>query len=56
MQHAAMMSGAGLALGTPLEVIAANRKKVSPSDQFRVGVIGCKGMGWSNMRAPLKNE
>lgn len=56
MQHAALMGGAGLALGTPLEVIAANRRKVSPSDQFRVGVIGCKGMGWSNMRAHLKMD
>jgi len=54
MQHAALVGGAGLALGTPLEVIAANRKKVAPSDEFRVGVIGCKGMGWSNMRAHLK--
>ena len=54
MQHAAMMGGAGLAFGTPLEVIAANRKKISPSDQFRIGVIGCNGMGWSNMRAHLK--
>ncbi|MGY6521214.1 MAG: Gfo/Idh/MocA family protein [Mongoliitalea sp.] len=29
--------------------------RVPASDQLNVGVIGCKGMGWSNMSALLKN-
>lgn len=29
------------------------RKFVPPSDKLRVGVIGCKGMGWSDMRSHL---
>ncbi len=37
----------------PLEALAAKRKKVSPNDKIHYGVIGCNGMGWSNMRAHL---
>jgi len=43
-------------LGTTLfgvDALLANRKLVAPSDQIRVGLIGCKGMGWSNMRSML---
>lgn len=39
-----------------LEAIAAHRKAVSPNDKIHVGVIGCNGMGWSNMRSMLKND
>lgn len=43
-------------LGTTLfsiDALMANKKLVAPSDQIRVGLIGCKGMGWSNMRSML---
>ncbi len=30
------------------------RTTISPSDKIRLGVIGCKGMGWSNMRSLLR--
>ncbi|MEM1136026.1 MAG: Gfo/Idh/MocA family oxidoreductase [Bacteroidota bacterium] len=56
VQHAAMLTGAGLASTVPLEVLARNKKRVAPSEQIRFGVIGCKGMGWSNMRAHLKMD
>lgn len=29
---------------------------VAPSDQIRFGVIGCNGMGWSNMRSHLQMD
>ena len=44
------LAAAGLGLGTSLQ---AAPRRVAPSDQLRYGVIGCKGMGWSNMRAAL---
>lgn len=32
---------------------AVQSKKIAPSDKLNVGVIGCKGMGWSNMTSML---
>lgn len=37
----------------PFSAMASNRKFVAPSDKLRYGVIGCKGMGWSDMRSHL---
>jgi predicted dehydrogenase len=31
-------------------------KTTAPSDRVRFGVIGCKGMGWADMRSALKTE
>jgi predicted dehydrogenase len=42
--------GAGLAPAAQ----AATTKAVAASDRLRFGVIGCKGMGWSDMRSALK--
>jgi predicted dehydrogenase len=51
------LTAAGIAIGVKsLELIAANRKIISPNDMINVGVIGCNGMGWSNMRSMLKND
>ena len=33
---------------------ASRHKRVSPSDEVNVGVIGANGMGWSNMQSLLK--
>jgi len=45
--------GAGLA---PAVQAAATTKAIAASDRLRFGVIGCKGMGWSDMRSALKTE
>jgi len=45
--------GAGLA---PAVQAAATTKAIAPSDRLRFGVIGCKGMGWSDMRSALKTD
>lgn len=45
---------AGLGLAMPLETIAAQRKTVGANDKIRFGVIGCNGMGWSNLRSHLQ--
>ena len=42
--------------GIPLELIASKRKNISANDKINFGVIGCKGMGWSDMRSILKNS
>ena len=38
------------------ELLAAMRKKVSPNDHIQLGVIGCNGMGFSNLVSMLKNS
>ena len=48
--------GSTLISGIPLELIAGKRKKISANDKINFGVIGCKGMGWSDMRSILKNS
>lgn len=47
-QTGAAMAGSSL---LPLSTFAKARKKVGANDKIRIGVIGCNGMGWSNMRA-----
>ena len=48
--------GSHFILNTPLDLIAKNRSKISSNDKINFGVIGCKGMGWSNMNSILKNS
>ena len=48
--------GSQLLFNTPLELIANNRYKISSNDKINFGVIGCKGMGWSDMASILKNS
>lgn len=35
------------------EHLAALRHRVGANDQLNIGLIGCKGMGWSNMNSHL---
>ena len=51
-QRSATIIAGGL-VGTPL--LRSMNRTVDPSDQVNVGVIGCKGMGWSNMWAMLQS-
>ena len=44
---------AGGALVFP-NVVRAQGSRVPPSDQIRVGVIGCNGMGFTDLRSILK--
>ena len=49
-QASSAAAGIGIAGMLPIELLAANRKKISPHEKLGVAVIGCKGMGWTNMR------
>ncbi len=46
----------GTVLGAMMvpRVLRARAERVAPSDQVRVGVIGCNGMGFQNLRSILK--
>ena len=48
------LAGLGMTLGMPLELIANMRKYISPNDRIQIGLIGCKGMGFANLRSMLK--
>lgn len=41
------------AISTESTAAASGKVQIAPADKLRFGVIGCKGMGWSNMRAHL---
>ncbi|HSI70004.1 MAG TPA: Gfo/Idh/MocA family oxidoreductase [Gillisia sp.] len=49
---AAGLSLPGYLTASPFNFMTKN--PISPNDQINVGVIGCKGMGWSNMMAHLQ--
>ncbi|MBQ1908687.1 MAG: Gfo/Idh/MocA family oxidoreductase, partial [Bacteroidaceae bacterium] len=53
LQRSSML-GAGLFLAPTL--IRAGRKGVSANDKIRVGLIGCNGMGYSDLSAFLRNS
>lgn len=53
VRSASVLAGSGLFSFAPLEVIASQRKCVSANDKLQLGVIGCKGMGWSDLRSHL---
>ncbi|SOD88895.1 Gfo/Idh/MocA family protein [Spirosoma fluviale] len=52
-QSALAATGAGLISLPTLEAIASQRKRISPNDKLQVGLIGCNGMGWSDLRSHL---
>lgn len=50
------LAGLGI-LGTlPLELIAGRRNWVSPNDRIQVGLIGCNGMGFTNLLSIIKSD
>ncbi len=51
LQSSAAFAGATL---LPLDILAMRKGRVSANDKIQVGVIGCKGMGWSNLQQHLK--
>lgn len=46
--------GLGIVSAVPMELLARLRKNISPADKINVGLIGCKGQGWSNLTSMLK--
>lgn len=48
------LAGSGAAFIFPMELLATLRKRVGPNDTINVGLIGCKGMGFSDLISVLK--
>lgn len=48
------IAGTGAAFFFPMEILAQMRKKVGANDRINVGLIGCKGMGFSDLTSMLK--
>ncbi len=51
-RSAAALAGTALAASLPFPVFA-NRRRVSVNDKINFGLIGCKGMGWTDLRNHL---
>jgi len=47
-----LVSGASFMF--PMELLATMRKRVGPNDTVNVGLIGCNGMGFSDLSSFLK--
>ncbi len=55
LKHGSLaLLGSGAAFLFPVELLAAMRKRVSPNDRINVGLIGCNGMGFSDLTSFLK--
>lgn len=48
------LAGTATTFFFPMELLAQMRKPVGANDQIQVGVIGCKGMGFSDLSSMLK--
>ena len=48
------LAGSGAAFLFPMELLGAMRRPVGANDLIGVGVIGCKGMGFSDLTSMLK--
>lgn len=48
------LAGSGAAFLFPMELLATMRKPVGPNDRINIGLVGCKGMGFSDLSSMLK--
>nr|WP_299384432.1 Gfo/Idh/MocA family oxidoreductase [Allomuricauda sp.] len=55
-QSSVLTVGMGASLLFPVELLASIRKKTSPNDKIQIGLIGCNGMGFTNLLSMLKNS
>lgn len=54
-QSSAALAGTALVGAMPLDAISQTIRRVSANDKINYGLIGAKGMGWSNLRSHLMN-
>jgi len=50
-----LLTTAGLGLISPSGFALTSNNKIAPSDKIRIGLIGCKGMGWADLNTFLDN-
>lgn len=46
--------GSGVLAAVPMDLLASVRKNTPASDRINVALIGCRGMGWTNLTAMLR--
>lgn len=51
LQSSAVLAGATI---FPGDILARRTGRIAANEKIQVGVIGCKGMGWSNLQQHLK--
>ncbi|MDF7821298.1 Gfo/Idh/MocA family oxidoreductase [Runella sp. MFBS21] len=54
IRSASVLTGSSLFAFAPLEILASQRNRVSANEKVQLGVIGCNGMGWSDLRSHLQ--
>src|SRR5687767_10661488 len=55
LQNATALAGGGLLVSAlDNKAFALLKKRIAPSEQLNIGVIGINGMGWANLTAALK--
>ncbi len=55
LKHGSLaLLGSGATFLFPVELLASMRRRVSPNDRINVGLIGCNGMGFSDLTSFLK--
>jgi hypothetical protein len=50
---AKIATGLAVANAIPFQQVLANRPRVSANDKVQVALIGCKGMGWTDLKSTL---
>ena len=50
------VAGLGASMVFPMELLASIRRNISPNDKIQVGLIGCNGMGFSDLSSMLQNS
>jgi predicted dehydrogenase len=56
LQSSSTLLGLGLLSSLPFGSLLAKGSLVGANDTINVGLIGCKGMGWSNLKSQLTNN
>ena len=56
LQSSSTFLGIGLLSSLPFSSLLAKGSLVGANDTINVGLIGCKGMGWSNLKSQLTNN
>lgn len=51
-----LLAGAGLSAALPMQSLAQMRRYISPNDRINIGLIGCNGMGFTDLSSILKNS
>ena len=53
LQSSTALIGTSMAASLPFDAFAKAVQRVSANDKINFGLIGCKGMGWTDMKAQL---